>query len=526
VSIVDPNEPYYSVGAGNYMWINVTVHDTPNMAFYFSQYSVTINDSRFVLEQAPVEIDALDFWYYYYNISAIPDGPLNVLITAMDPAGNVGTGLAHTTVDNTAPQLLWIKVVDQNGVALNLVHGTYWMSASTSNISVAAAFYSQQSAGLTGVYGNIYFNTSMYAFVNSTTPPIAHSWMPGVPGVFGYYVTGSNLVTLNITLLDSSSPTANRYTFTWTVMRETTLPSVPSYVTTQTICGGFIIWGLTATDNVGISYYNIILNGSSEELSPLDLNSPTLDYYPISYCCTIQNITVIDLFGLFGHGFTAGSVANITIDAVNFGGNTGPPLTFFVTVLAGEWCPIEMFPKWNLISFPLIPSSTAPANIYSLLLLHGASGVTVTYGYNTATSTWTVNPTTMSDGNGYWVNMNAYDVLIVQGYSVAAPPSVGGGPPPIVEYSLTTGWNLAGFTEYSYNTYENGYWAPLYVSSLQYTSTLATYFRFVYTWDPVNQQWQIIDLYADSPFNYYFYPGQGFWIYMYNSQTLIPPIPY
>jgi hypothetical protein len=394
------------------------------------------------------------------------------------------------------------------------------MSRDTSNISVAAAFYSQQSAGLTGVYGNIYFNTSTYLFVNSTTfPPIPHSWMPGTPGVFGYYVTGSNLVTLNITLLDSSSPTANRYTFTWIVMRETTLPSVPSYTTTQTICGGFVIWGLTATDAVGISGYNIMLNGTfpyspypptiSELLKPGDLNSPTLDLYPNDYVCTIQNITVFDLYDYF----SPGDVANITITAVNYGGNVGPPLTFLVTVLAGEWYPVEMYPKWNLISFPLMPSSTATANIYSLMLLHGAAGVNFAYSFDNTAKTWTLNPTSMSDGNAYWINMNAYDVLIVQGYPIWAPP---GSPPPIVQYSLSTGWNLAGFT-YPYEID-----APNYVASLQYTSVLQSYYRFVYQWDPQDQNWFVLDL---TNTGYYFEPGYGFYIYMYNSQTLIPPTP-
>jgi hypothetical protein len=525
VSIIAPNEPYYSVGAGNYMWINASVSDTPSMATFFSQYDVTTNDSRFTLYSVTEVGTSNTFDYCWENNTFIPDGTLNVLITAVDPAGNVGTGLASTTVDNTAPRLLWIYVVDQNDELLYTTgNGIYWMSALTTNVSVEAAFYSQQTAGPAGVHGDIYFNTSMYPFVNDTTPTTPGRWMPGAiwMGTSGYYVTGSNLITLNITLLDSSSPTANRYTYTWTIKREITPPSVPSYTKTQTICGGFIIWGLTATDAVGISSYNIMLNGSSEPLYPYELNSAELWYFPNDYVCTVQNITVVDLYYLY----SPGDVANITITAVNYGSNVGPPLTFLVTVQAGEWAPIEMFPKWNLISFPLIPSSTTTANIYSLLLVNGASGVTVTYGYNTATSTWTVNPTSMSDGNGYWVNMNAYDVLIVQGYSVGAPPSVGGAPPAIVEYSLTTGWNLAGFTEYSYNIYYDGMWAPFYVASLQYTSTLATYFRFVYTWDPVNQGWQIVDLYTDSPFSYYFYPGQAFWIYMYNSQTLIPPIPY
>jgi len=109
--------------------------------------------------------------------------------------------------------------------------------------------------------------------------------------------------------------------------------------------------------------------------------------------------------------------------------------------------------------------------------------------------------------------MNAYDVLIVQGYPISTPP---GSPPPIAEYSLTTGWNIAGFTE------TDSVYAPTYVASLQYTYVLQTYFRFAYVWDATSQEWYTVDL-LGSLWPYDFYSGQGFYIYMYNSQTLIPP---
>jgi hypothetical protein len=370
------------------------------------------------------------------------------------------------------------------------------MTANTSTVFVYAFF-----ANPSGFTGKVYFNSSSYNFVNN-------AYIPGY-GVGGYSVVGSNLITLNITLTDGSLPTANVFSKAWNVKREITQPSAPTYTKTTTICGGFIIYGLTATDLVGIDSFNIILNGSSEPLYPNDLNSSTLDYFPNDYVCTIQNITIVDLYDYY----SPGEVANITINAVNYGSNVGPSITFLVTVPAGQWYPLELQPKWNLISLPLLPSSTATSNIYSLLLLNGAAGVNFAYAYNNVTGAWTLNPTTMTDGNGYWINMNAYDVLIVQGYPVYAPP---GSPPPIVEYSLSTGWNLAGFTENS------EWYAPDYVASLQYTSVLQSYFRFVYAWNAYDQEWYTIDL-LGSFGTRYIEPGTGFYIYMYNSQTLIPP---
>jgi hypothetical protein len=492
-----PTVPYYSVGSGNHIWINVTVTDLPFMATYFSQYTVTINDTRFAYVSA-VENTATSFFFYYENVTAIPDGNLVVKITAVDPAGNTGNTNIATTVDNTAPQLISLTLEDQlAGIIHQDSSGTFWMKATTTAISVKGLFYNLQ----TTLTGEVYINgTGIAPFTNNT-------WIPGAPGA-GYSVpVGANLAILNITVADASSPTPNNYTFAWNIKRELTAPSAPSYTKTATICGGFIIWGLTATDIVGINSYNIYLNGTLQALSTSTLNSSTLT--SVGYCDVVQNVIV---FNLFGNGFASGAVANITITAVNYGSNVGNATTFFVTVPAGQWYAIQMLPEWNLISFPLLPNSTATANIFSNLLVNGAAGVNVAYSFNDAAKTWTLNPTTMTDGNGYWIYMKSYDVLIVQGYPVSAPP---GNPPPVIAYSLTTGWNLAGFTETTVMP------AWQYVASLQ----SASYFRWLYAWNPSTQQWVTIDTATSGPYigTPNILPGQGFFILMYSNQTLVPP---
>jgi hypothetical protein len=497
ISVVAPVAPYYSVGSGNYMWINATVTDTPSIETY--GISVGINDTRFqpYAAQPRTETSPTVYVYYFVNTTAILDGHLAVLITATDPAGNIGTGTGQTTVDNTIPELIDIIVTDQNGNYLHVDNsGTYWMTATTTRVAVWADFYNPS-----GFTGQIYFNTTSYTFANMV-------WLPGY-GVLGYLVGGSNLVVLNITLTDGSLPNANRYTNVWNIKRDIVPPSAPSYTKTTTICGGFIIWGLTATDNVGINTYDVYLNGSLYYLYPSDLSSDTLDWS--NPFATIANITVVNLEWW---GYMPGDVANITLNVMDYGSNVGPSVTFLVTVQAGQWYPMELYPKWNLISLPLIPNSTATANIYSLLLTNGASGVNFAYGFDNVGKTYSLNPTTMSDGKAYWVNMKAYDVLIVQGFPVYAPP---GSPPPIVQYDLKMGWNLGGFTE------TDSWYAPDYVASLQSTLVLQSYFRFAYLWDADSQQWFTVDL-TGNYYPYYLYPGQGFWIYLYNDQTLIPPI--
>jgi hypothetical protein len=497
VSYVAPTVPYYSVGSGNYMWINATVSDTPSIATY--GIFVTINDTRFqpYAAQPSTETSPTVYTYYYVNTTAIPDGPLAVLITATDPAGNIGNKTQQTIVDNTLPNLINIYVSDQNGNDLYVdPAGTYWMSSTTTRVGVWADF-----SNPSGFTGNIYFNTTSYTFANTV-------WLPGY-GVAGFLVSGSNLVVLNITLTDGSLPNANRYTNTWNIKRDIIPPSAPSYTKTTTICGGFIIYGLTATDNVGINTYDLYLNGSLWYLYPSDLNSSTLDWS--NPFASIANITILNLYWW---GYMPGDVANITINAVDYGSNMGPSITFLAVVQAGQWYPMELLPKWNLISLPLLPNNSATSDIFSLLLTKGATGVNVAYTWDNTGNTWIPNPTSMHDGIAYWINMKAYDVLIIQGFPVYAPPGL---IPPIVQYDLKTGWNMAGFTE-------TGWWyAPDYVASLQYTSVLQSYFRFAYVWDAEIQQWYTVDLLGNFG-STYFYPGQGFWVYMYSNQTLIPPV--
>ena len=501
ISFVAPAVPYYSVGSGNFVWINASVSDTPSIETY--GITVTSNDTRFqpYAVQPRTETSPTLYVYYFVNISAIPDGPLAVQITAVDLAGNVGSSTVSTTVDSTMPQLLWIDIVDQSGYSLHQdSSGTYWMKNDTTAISVGAAFYNLQSPT-----GNIYFNSTSYSWSGNSTSYSYTTYYPDRTLSHGYDVTGANLLTVNITLADVSSPHANLYTKTWTIKRDTILPSATTYGTTKLICGGIIVPNLTASDNVGIDHFAVYFNSTSPSwIYPDDLNSSTLDWsYPFAL---VNNITVMELYNFYD----AGDVANITIAATDYGGNIGPAVTIFATVPAGEWYPIEMYPKWNLISLPLIPNSTVTSDIFSLLLSKGATGVNFAYGFDNVAKTWALNPTSMHDGNAYWVNMKAYDVLIVQGFPIYAPP---GSPPPIIQYDLTTGWNLAGFTE----TYDME--AYYYVASLQSTLVLQSYYRFGYVWNAYSQYWDYVDLTSSE----YLYPGQGLYIYMYNNQTLIPP---
>ena len=471
---------YYTVGSGKRIWINGTVSDDLNITKY--GLAVVINDTRFE-RLVWTKTSDTQYSYAFANKTAIPDGKLAVKITATDASGHVGYAERQTTIDNTAPQIVWVKVLDQSNNELPYVSNIYWMGAGTTSIKVNASFYNPAAP----LVGKIYLNSTQYNFVNKTETSPAFS------------VSGSDYVILKITLIDNAEPNPNNFTRTWEIKRDRVKPSAPTF-TVQPICGGAIVRGLTATDNVGVLSYKVYTNGSlAATVSIASLQASTLT--SIGSHRAFSGILVLSLASY------AGRTANITITAVDYGANEGPGLSRVISVPEGTWYPVVLYPKWNLVSLPLIPNSTATADIYSLILKQGAAGVTVTYGFDNTAKTWIMDPATMTDGKGYWIYMKAYDVLIVQGRPTPTPPALP------TTYHLIKGWDLVGYKEtVSMN-------ASAYIESLEPGS----YYRWLYVWDAATQSWRMVD--TNPATSGTLSPGQAFWIYLYKDQDLVPPIP-
>lgn len=473
---IDTSSPFYGVGSGNHIWINATVSDDLNITKY--GMTVASNDTRFGLASSAMTT-YLSYKYYFANTSAIPDGPLVVNVTATDTAGHLGSVLSSDAVDNNGPSLLSLRVKDQTA-DLPSITGVYWMSSTSATINVNASFYSPAGCVPSGF---LYFNgTQFEAFANNT-------WSTG------YSASGADLVILNITVTDTCSP-VNRFTQTWNITRDKVSPSATTF-TASAICGGAIIGSLNATDNVGIYSYRVYVNGTrcTSDVTITQLAATTL--VSSANWTAFNNVLVLNLTT------SGGKVANITITALDYAGNEGPGGTpQYISIPLDRWYPIELQPGWNLIGLPLIPADASRSAVLSLILKQGASGVIV-YGYDSTTSTFTLNPATMVDGKGYWIYMNAYDVMIVSGRVSPTPPAL----PP--NYNLIIGWNLGGYKSVTTHTVTS------YLSSLP----SLTYFTYIYVWDAIGQTW-LMKSGSDL-----LLPGCGFWIWMYSNQTLIPPIP-
>jgi hypothetical protein len=454
------------------VWINATITEA-----HLKEWVIKINGTQ-ITTGATANIN------YLWNTLTYTDGLYIINITATDVVSNIGNGSVIVTVDNTAPQLLQIKVYAGTGEYAP-IGNTIWIPNATS-IQVKAAFNDTCKADQ--LSGYMYFNVTPVSFSNDTslpTPPYDISGVTSLP------------VTINIT-----DDQGNRYVNTWYVKKDFNPPKAPTYARYQLICGGIVIWGINATDAESLVVgYNVYINESTAKYITTDQLAST-EWHPIpgTNLYSFSGVLVLDL--------TGAQWANITIAAVDGAENENATTVYAGEIPKGTWYPVVLYPKWNLVSLPLIPNSTSTANIYSLILKHGSAAVQVSYGFDNQAKTWIMNPPEITDGNGYWLYITDYDVLIVQG----TPHEEYWGRQPVY-YVLYKSWNLAGYTE----TIDRG--ADWYVSSLQE----GTYFRYLFVWDAQNQRWKMVDTNVTSPGT--LSPGQGFWILLYEDQTLVPPVP-
>jgi hypothetical protein len=477
---VDDTAPIVSISSpsagrvSGAVWINATINEA-----HLKEWVIKINGTQ-------VTTGTTTSVSYQWNTTSYADASYVINVTATDIVGNIGFKDVTVEVDNTAPQLIEIVLGAFIGTTWSGNYtptgDTFWIPGAIDGIKINATFR-DTSATLSG---NVYFNVTQVPFVNN-------SWI-GSP----YSISGVNSIPVKINITDDQG---NRYVHTWTVSKDFNSPTAPTYTEYQLIRGGIIVRGINSTDaESGVANYTVYINGTAEQVTPTQLANST--WQSSGNLSRFSGILVVNLTAY------AGKAVNITITAVDNAGLESNATTVYIgSVPEGEWYAIELYEGYNLVSLPLIPNSTARADIYSLILKQGAEGVKITYSFDNQAKTWTLNPATMTDGAGYWINMKAYDVLIVQG----TPIEEYWGLEPIY-YPLYTGWNLVGYTA-TEKADASGYLGSLDTNS---------YYRYVYVWNAKDQRWMMVKAVADSG---KLSPGQGFWILLYSDQTLIPPVP-
>ncbi len=486
ITVVRPTEAEqtdgYSVGVGNKIWINATVTD-----LYSYTPVMYINATGFDYTITLIAGSDYDWNVYFYNVSNIPEGPLAFYINATDGAGNVGTTKTDPIVveiDNTAPEIT-IQVYDAAGTTeLPLVDGMYYMGADITSINF----------NYTGL--DIAFDTDVdytYVYVNTTMILQGGTVQGQNETLQTLSVSSVNYLVINVTLTDTASPNNHTTTLLQTVIRDLVGPHAIGYTDYETISGGLIVRGLYANDTVGVYDYIFSMNGTNEaNITQEDLSSQEW-----TETVGFNGIVVLNLAQY------AGDLVNITVIGRDYGENEGVEAIVYEGIVPeGLWVPVSLYTGWNLVSLPLIPDSSESADILSLILDQGASGVVVSYGYDHVGDTWITNPTEMTDGNGYWLYMLANDVMIVEGIETLPAPSS----PQTYEY--TEGWVLAGYKQLGEHNITD------YCDSFETSS----YFTTVYVWDAVGPGWATVSEAQTLS------PGQGFWLFLYSDQSLIAPL--
>jgi hypothetical protein len=413
----------YSVGAGNHIWINTTITDNWDaLPTIYINASFNYKSSR---------TGAGAWTVNFYNTTAIPDGKLVFYINATDAAGNKGTtGAITVEINNLAPKIIGIKLYDSSRNPLPEPQpGKFYMNKAETAIYVNVTVWEPH---LDTANSKIYMNTTCLYTLSSTTNNTLN----------GPYTVGTaNYATIKIVTFDTASPVKHSFNKTVELIRDLVPPHAIGFTSAKAICGGLVIYGLYASDNVGIYDFVFKVNGSS----PIYVYQYELEanYWTGGFLDSgaFAGVVVLDL-----HTF-AGKFVNITVLARDYGLNTGATKVVYAgTVPKGLWYPIELQKGWNLISLPLVPANSSIENVLSLLLKEGL--LESVWTYDAETKTWhsyapgaPPDLKTMVDGKGYFIKMKAYNVLIVQGVEQPSPPQT----PPV--YHVVPGWNLIGYKE-------------------------------------------------------------------------------
>jgi hypothetical protein len=296
--------------------------------------------------------------------------------------------------------------------------------------------------------------------------------------------TDKNYWIIYVNVTDMARPKNHTSEMTVYIKRDLVPPHEIGFTTVKPICGGLVIYGLYAKDNVGVYDFKFKVNGSL--LTYVSQYKLEADYWTGGYPGTgaFAGVVVLDLTGY------AGEFVNVTVLARDYGFNEGVAIVVYTgTVPEGLWYPIELNKGWNLISLPLVPANSAIQNVLSLLLKDGL--LESVWAYDAETKTWhsyapgaPPDLTTMVDGKGYFIKVKAYNVLIVQGTEQPAPPAT-----PRV-YHVVPGWNLIGYKRLDESNVSD------YLSGVDYIR--------VYTF--INGQYILVRPDEDME------PGLGYWV--------------
>jgi len=420
----------------------------------------------------------------------------NCLIKAVASDGYGKTGVGYSgifsivTADTVDPT---VTVISPNG-------GEDFTGGSTEDITWTAS----DDVGVTSV--DLYFSFDggvSWPVIATGLTSSPYSWT--VPGV------NSDMCLVKAVAFDAAGNSAadmSNSVFTVT----TAAPDVKAPVVTvnrpvggETFAGGsqeFILWSATddvsAQGNIGITIYYKVGTGTWIEITFDGVNDGEYKWDVPEENSTQCLIKVVATDEALNTGFDVSNEFAIVTEAV-----VVPVTSYNITLYDG----------WNLVSLPLIPTST---NITDVLAgISGAGNVTQVWAYDPTLMpgdpwlsyypwiAWSLNELQeMNDGVGYWVVMDGAGILTVNGQVMPGPGEL----PPM--YDVYEGWNLGGMKSITTRAHDD------------YLANVYGKYTVIWGYDTDADSYDLV--FPSPPGSGVLTPGSGFWIWMTEDGIIVP----
>ncbi|UCE38463.1 MAG: hypothetical protein JSW00_04335 [Thermoplasmata archaeon] len=292
-------EYYFTAVDSGGFWVNttpttvpITDNDAPTFVWVSQPMGGTTGEFVLVSIQATdnigityykIDVDGMlydldkDGDYYNFTIDIPPDSITDIIYSIIlnDSANNPNTipGTTITVTDNDEPTYTWVLQP-----TTGLAGGTFTVSLiGTDNIGVTNYTITINGTTFDMVKDGDYYNYTFNIPIESTED---------IPYNVTFKDNEGNSITTEDTVLTITSTDDEKPTYTW-VLRPTTGTT-----------GEHVLISLLATDNTGITYYRIIIDGALHEMSrDGDYYNYTLNIPSDSTASITYNITFSDWWG-------------------------------------------------------------------------------------------------------------------------------------------------------------------------------------------------------------------------------------
>jgi len=444
------------------------------------------------------ETGTTDPMTYTWATDAADDGSHTILVTVTDGAGNVGSDSIDVTVDNTLP-------VIENAEATPPVvkpgeENTIVFTADVTDTNIDTVTIDLSSIG-----GDL--DTAMLD--GGVAPDEA------VDGTYTAEITttiaaaGSKDLTVTATDKATNEATAD-------IELGVSPDTIPPVISDPAITYPFGISSAEPSDEVTLTA-TVTDNEAMAAVNPVTAACDVFEEDPVTLIKGEDNIYT-------GKG-TVKSDAGwgdypVTIIATDAEGNKATDETLILAVRYGATgVEIDLDAGWNLISLPLIPNSSDITVVISATTLtsEDVSNVVMVRAYDPATgefpyhtpATGSGELTVMEDGVGYWVFMNEADTLTITGRQWPTPPMELPS-----SYDVVMGWNLIGFLSIE----EMPDYAVEGEVEVGYLANIAGTYPVLWSYDAFAGAYSNVK-------NDLMEVGHGFWIWMTEPGTIVPPGP-